>query len=308
MTTRELGRTGIQVFPVGLGGMPLSVEGRPEEPRALETLKAALDAGMTFIDTANVYCFDERDLGHNERLIAKALDLSGKKKSVVVATKGGLNRRGTYWPRDASPKFLRLSCEKSLKALGLEAIALYQLHAPDEKVPFEDSVGELSRLKEEGKILHVGLSNVSLQELDRAQKIVRIESVQNRCHPLNSQDYANGLLQACEKQGVSYLPYSVVGGHVGHARVADTPLLQELGKKYEHGPYAVMVAWHLDKSRSIIPIPGASKPSSAKNSALAAGLTLSAEDVLKIDGLGVRPSGIGPRRWRWFGALLPRWE
>ena len=283
--TRELGRTGIKVFPVGLGAMPMSVSGRPEEARALEVIKAALDAGMTLIDTANVYCLDEGDLGHNERLISKALELFGRKKSVVVATKGGLNRRGTAWPNDASPKFLRLSCEKSLKALKVEAIVLYQLHAPDPKVPFEESVGELSRLKEEGKILHVGLSNVDREELDRAQKIVRIESVQNRCHPLSSDDYTNGLLQACEKQGVSYLPYSVVGGHGGHVRVADQPLLQELGKKYEHGPYAVIVAWHLAKSQRIIPIPGASKVASAQNSALAAVLKLSSEDVLKIDAL-----------------------
>ena len=279
--TRELGRTGIQVFPVGLGAMPMSVTGRPEEAGALEVIRAALDAGMTFIDTANVYCLNEGDLGHNEILIRKALELYGRK--AVVATKGGLNRRGTAWPNDASPKFLRLSCEKSLKALNVEAIALYQLHAPDAKIPFEDSVGELSRLKEEGKILHVGLSNVDREELDRAQKIVRIESVQNRCHPLSSDDYTNGLLQACEKQGVSYLPYSVVGGHGGHVRVADHPLLQELGKKYEHGPYAVIVAWHLAKSQRILPIPGASKVASAKNSALAAGLKLSSEDVLKID-------------------------
>lgn len=283
---RELGRTGIRVFPIGFGGMPLSLAGRPEEARALMVLKAALDAGMTLIDTANVYCLDERDIGHNEILIRKALELNGKTASVTVATKGGLNRRGADWPRDASPRALRLSCEKSLMALKTETIALYQLHAPDPKVPFEDSIGELARLKEEGKIRHVGLSNVSVVELHRAQKIVRVESVQNRCNPFDGDDYFDGMLQACEEQGLSYLPHSVVGGQRNHVRAAQHPVLQELGRKYNCGPYAVIVAWHLAKSDRVIPIPGASKVESALSSASAAGLKLAPEDVLQIDALG----------------------
>src|SRR6185369_4780054 len=146
---RELGRTGIQVFPVGLGGMPLSLESRPPEARALEVLKASLDAGVDFIDTANVYCPDNNDLGHNERLIRKALEQNRKTDSVVVATKGGCDRRGADWLRNGDPKFLRRSCEASLRELKANAITLYQLHAPDTKVPFADSVGELARLKQE---------------------------------------------------------------------------------------------------------------------------------------------------------------
>src|SRR5581483_577580 len=139
---------------------------------------------------------------------------------------------------------------------------------------------------QEGKILHVGLSNVSVEQLAQAQKIVRVESVQNRCNPFDPRDYRDGMIRACEEQGVSYLPYSVVGGHTGHARAARHPTLLELGKKYGCGPYAVIVAWHLAKSDRVIPIPGASRVESALSSARAVELKLSAEDLKKIDSLG----------------------
>lgn len=281
---RRLGRTDLAFFPVGLGGMPLSISGRPDEARALETLAAALDAGVDFIDTANVYCLDDSDIGHNERLIAKALKLAGR-RDVLVATKGGLARPGGAWTNDARPAFLRASCEKSLEALGVEAVGLYQLHAPDPKVPFEESVGELKRLRDEGKIRHVGLSNVDLGELDRALKLVRVESVQNRCNPFDAADYAGGFLRACEERGVTYLPYGVVGGHRGQARTADHPLLQELGRKYGASPYRVVVAWHLAQSPAVLPIPGASRPESIRDCAAAPALRLDAADVKRIDAL-----------------------
>jgi aryl-alcohol dehydrogenase-like predicted oxidoreductase len=280
---RELGRTGIWVFPVGLGAMPLSMPGRPNEARALAVIHAAVDAGMNFIDTANVYCTDDKEIGHNERLVQNALKLSGMTKAVTVAAKGGVNRRQRRV--DASPKFLRESCIKSLKALKRETITLYQLHSPDDEVPFEDSVGELSRLKDEGKILHVGLCNVTTAELWRAQRIVRIESVQNGCNPFDAGDYNNGMLKACEKQGVSFLPHSVIGGKPLCTSIVQHPLLIDLAKKYDADPYAVVVAWHLGKSKRVIPIPGASRPKSAESSASAARLKLSPGDVRRIDAI-----------------------
>lgn len=285
MSRRALGRTGLSFFPVGLGAMPLSVAGRPDEARALETLKAALAAGVDFIDTANVYCLDQPDIGHNERLIAKALKAAGR-KDVLIATKGGLDRPGGAWTNDARPEFLRASCEKSLQALGVEAIGLYQLHAPDSKVPLEESMGELRRLKEEGKVLHVGVSNFDADEIERALKVVRIESVQNRCNPFSPEDYRDGVLAACERHGLTYLPYSVVGGHRGQARTAGTPLLRELGAKYGVSPYRVVVAWHLAQSPAVLPIPGASRPESIRDSAAAAELRLEAADLERIDALG----------------------
>lgn len=285
MKRRALGRTGLTFFPVGLGGMPLSIAGRPDEARALATVAAALEAGVDFIDTANVYCLDDGDVGHNERLIAKAVKASGR-KDVLIATKGGLARPGGAWTNDARPAFLRASVEKSLKALGVDAIGLYQLHAPDSKVPLEESMGELKRLQDEGKLRHVGVSNFDEGELRRALKVVRVESLQNRCNPFDGGDYSDGLLDVCEREGVTYLPYSVVGGHRGQYKVGDHPLLQELGAKYRASPFAVTVAWHLAKSPSVLPIPGASRPESIRDSASAAALSLDPADVKRIDALG----------------------
>lgn len=282
---RQLGRTGRSLFPVGLGAMALSVQGRPDEARASATLRAALDAGVDLIDTADVYCLDEGELGHNERLIRKALADAGR-SDVLVATKGGLRRPGGAWTNDARPERLREACEASLKALGASAIGLYQLHALDAKVPLEDSVGELARLAREGKIVHIGLSNVDAGELERALKVARVESVQNRCNPFDSGDYADGMLAACEKHGISYLPYSTVGGHRGQARVGAQPLLAELGRKSGASPYAVVVAWHLAKSPRVLPIPGASRPESIRDSAGAASLRLDPADLRRIDALG----------------------
>jgi aryl-alcohol dehydrogenase-like predicted oxidoreductase len=280
---RELGRTGIWLFPVGLGAMSLSMRGRPEESDALAVIHAAIDAGITFIDTANVYCSNDNDIGHNERLIEEALKSRGMTKSVTIATKGGVDRR--QHKVDASPMFLRESCINSLRALEREAITLYQLHSPDDKVPFEDSVGELSRLKEEGKILHLGLCNVTLAELKRAQEIVRIESVQNSCHPFSAGIYSEGMLSTFDQQGVSFIPHSVVGGKSLCASVVKHPVIIDLGEKYGVGPYAVVVAWHLAKSQRVIPIPGASRAESTVSSASAASLKLAPSDVSRIDAI-----------------------
>ncbi|MDX6770426.1 MAG: aldo/keto reductase [Elusimicrobiota bacterium] len=285
MRRRHLGDTGLTFFPVGLGAMPLSVAGRPDEARALETLAAALEAGVDFIDTANVYCLDDADLGHNERLVAKAVKASGR-KGVLIATKGGLARPEGRWVNDARPAFLRESVEKSLKALGTDAIGLYQLHAPDPKVPLEDSVSELKRLQEEGKIVHIGLSNVDEEELERALKVSRVETVQNRCNPFRGEDYSGTMLVTCLARRVTYLPYGVVGGHRGQSKVGDHPLLKEIARAHGASPYAVTVAWHLAQGPAVLPIPGASRPASILDSVSAAALTLSEGEVDAITALG----------------------
>jgi len=283
--TRELGSTGLKVFPIGLGGMPMSIQGRPDEKQSIATIHAAIDAGVNFIDTANVYCLDNDDIGHNERLIAKALREKKVFDKVIIATKGGLARPKGDWTVDGRPEFIRKSCELSLKALGVEAITLYQLHSPDPNVRYQDTIAELAKMKVEGKIIHVGLSNVSEDQLDLAQKIVRIESVQNRCHPLFQRDYKSGLIAHCAKQKVSYLPWSPVGGGRTHASVAQHSPLPELAKKYNTSAYGVILAWHLGKGANVIPIPGASKGSSISDSAKAVNVTLDPKDSALIDQL-----------------------
>jgi aryl-alcohol dehydrogenase-like predicted oxidoreductase len=284
---RELGCTGIRLFPVGLGAMPLSMRDRPVRSDALAVIDAAVDAGINFIDTANVYCLDENDIGHNEQLIQEALRLRGVTKLITVATKGGVDKRQRKV--DASPGFLRESCINSLRVLEREAITLYQLHSPDDDIPFEDSIGELSRLREEGRILHIGLCNVTVAELKRAQEIVRIESVQNRCHPFSAEAYSDGMLSACDQQGISFFPHSVVGGKRLCTSIVENPLFVDLGRKYSVSPYVVVIAWHLTKSERVIPIPGASRPESTVCSASAASLALAPNDVSRIDALARRP-------------------
>jgi aryl-alcohol dehydrogenase-like predicted oxidoreductase len=279
---RELGRTGLPIFPIGLGAMQLSMNNPPDEEDAMEVVRTALEAGMNFIDTANVYCTDHSGVGHNERLIAKALKLFGASQSVIVATKGGVDRARRKI--DATPQFLRASCIDSLRALECEAITLYQLHSPDDQVPLEESLGELSRLKEEGKIIHIGICNVTLREFECARRSARIESVQNRCNPVNAEDYQDGFLDVCEAAGVSYIPHSVIGGKTASRSLVQHSAIADLAEKYGAGSHALIVAWHLSKSRRVIPIPGASRAESAHSSAMAAYLTLLPEDVRLLDG------------------------
>jgi aryl-alcohol dehydrogenase-like predicted oxidoreductase len=230
-----------------------------------------------------VYCLDNNDIGHNERLICKALKTWPYRHEVWVTTKGGLERPGGDWTENAKPKDLRKACESSLKALGVEHIFLYQLHAPDSRVPLEDSVGEISRLHEEGKVLHVGVSNVSVDELGRAQSVTRIETVQNRFNPMCQRDSYNGVLDACKAQGVTYIAYSPVGGGYQHIELAQHELLVELAQKHGATPYQVMLSWCLSKGEHVLPIPGASKIKSILDSVASVGVTLSLSEIKRID-------------------------
>lgn len=284
MERRRFGPTDYEVTIIGLGGMPLSIEGRPSTDEAVRVVHAALDAGVTLIDTADVYCLDDDDIGHNEQLISRALwSWSGDPDAVLVCTKGGLRRPGGAWTRDARPEQLRAACERSLSALGVDRIAVYQLHAPDSKVPFAESVGALARLRDEGKIEHVGLSNVGVAQLDEARAIVPIVSVQNRCNAFDRGAFDEGIVAACEERGIAFLPYSPVGGGHGQARTKTSRCLREVGARHGASPYQVALAWLLAKSPAMFPIPGASKVESILSSVGAVELALSADEVARID-------------------------
>lgn len=282
---RELKAMGRMIRPIGLGAMPLSISGRPAESQAFDVLEAFVEGGGDFIDTANVYCLNDSEIGHNERLIHRGLTRIGKRDAVLVATKGGMRRPRGAWKVDANPKWLRTSCEKSLKDLGSDAIAMYQLHAPDLTMKFGDSLGELIRLKEEGKILHIGLSNVELKQLVFALRHTTIASVQNRCNPFSKQDFDNGLIRMCQSKDIAYIAYSPMGGHHGHLRMRAHPLFQRLSQKYGASPYCVVLAWLLRKGEHIIPIPGASRISSVRDATRALGIKLEPGDIAQIDRL-----------------------
>lgn len=267
---------------IGLGAMPLSIQGRPSEPDALKVIETALELGVDFIDTANVYCLSNEDIGHNERLIAKALKAWGNRTRVRVATKGGLERPEGAWTQNAKPKALRLACEKSLKALDTERIFLHQLHAVDPEVPLEDSVGEFLRLQEEGKIEHIGLSNVDVEQIERARKIAPIETVQNRFNPLCQRDVYNGVLETCLKHKITYIAYSPVGGGHWVHELGEHSTLLDIARKYAITPYQVMLAFALSRGPHVIAIPGASKISSITDSMKALGVTLESDDLKRI--------------------------
>lgn len=284
---RELNDTGIHVFPLGLGGMPLSIAGRPPAEQAFAVIQSFLEGGGDFIDTANVYCLDDDDIGHNERLIADALDRLGARDRVLVATKGGVRRPKGDWTVDGDPAWLRQSCEASLRALRVDCITLYQLHAVDRKVGLQRSLEELIRLRGEGKIRHIGLSNITPVDLELALTMTPIVSVQNRCNPLEQNDFRNGMVDLCAARGVTYIPHSPVGGHHGHVRLPDHPILRRLARRHQASTYQIALAWLLAKGPHILPIPGASKPASIIDSLGAVRVQLDAEEVAAIDEGGV---------------------
>ena len=285
MMQRTLGSSPYQVVPLGLGGMPLSLDRRPPEAQAIVVIDTFLEAGGDFIDTANVYCINDDDIGHNERLIAKALRELGKTNDVLVATKGGLRRPKGRWEVDGHPDFIRVSCEKSLKDLGVDCIALYQLHAVDPQVPFADTLGELARLKDEGKLVHIGLSNVTAQQLEVALTEVLVVSVQNRCNALEKRDFHNGLVALCGRRGVAFIPHSPVGGYMSHVRINSQPVVKEIADRHGVSTYQIMLAWLLAKGDHIFPIPGASRPASIRDSMDALQLQLTEEDIRAIDAM-----------------------
>jgi aryl-alcohol dehydrogenase-like predicted oxidoreductase len=214
------------VYPIGLGCMPLSAVGRPDRGGAVATIHAALDAGVELLDTADAYAIDQDDIGHGERLIAEAL--RGRRDDALVATKGGHVRHGTAWGLDGTPTHLRAACEASLRNLDREAIELYQLHRPDPRVPFSESVGALRDLRDEGKIVGVGLSNVTAAQLDEAAAIVPIAAVQNELSLGYPDPLVNGEVDACSAYGIPLLAWSPLGG-MAAARLGPRPQQRRAG-------------------------------------------------------------------------------
>lgn len=282
---RRLDNTNIEVYSIGLGAMPLSLNNRPDAKQAHTVIEAFIQGGGNFIDTANVYCKDESEIGHNERLIEKTLSSLNQKSNIIIATKGGVTRKGENWITNGNPDFLRQSCEKSLKDLKTDSIFLYQLHAPDPDIALTDSVGELLNLKNEGKIQHIGLSNVNVEQIRLALSITQIMSVQNRCSLFDKRSFTNGVIDFCEKNNITFIAHSPVGGHFQHKQLTDNALLKQLAEKHNASAYQIVIAWLLRKSTSILPIPGASKVSSITDSLQTINIDLNKKDMQCLDSL-----------------------
>ncbi|MGY1809241.1 aldo/keto reductase [Blastococcus sp. SYSU D00669] len=275
------------VSAIGLGAMPLSTkEDRPSPSDAEAVVHAALDAGVTLIDTADAYSRDEAEFGHNESLVAAALrSYGGSAGDVLVATKGGHTRRGRDWELDGTPSHLRRACEASLRRLGVEAIGLYQFHRPDPATPWEESMGGLRALVDDGLVRMVGISNADVAQIDSAREICgdALVSVQNQFSP--GYRSSHGELEHCAAHGLAFLPWSPFGGVSAAGSLdAAAPAFAEVAEELGVSVYRVTLAWHLAQADVVVPIPGASRVSSIEDSAAAADLELSAPHLARLNG------------------------
>jgi pyridoxine 4-dehydrogenase len=266
----------LTVNRLGFGAMRLTgdgIWGPPKDPaNAVAVLRRAIELGVNFIDTADSY-------GPNvsEELIADAL--APYPKDLVIATKGGWNRPGpNQWTHDASPAHLREAVEGSLKRLGLDRIDVYQLHIPDPVVPLDASIETLANMKAEGKIRLLGLSNVTVEHIERARKIVPIVSVQNR-YSFADREWDN-VVDYCERNGIAFIPWFPLGA----GRVAGR-LLEGIAKARKVKPIQVALAWLLKRSPIMLPIPGTSSIAHLAENVQSASLQLSEKEYLELTGI-----------------------
>lgn len=287
--SRQIGRR--KVSALGLGAAGLSVGPHPPENESIATIVAALDAGLTLIDTAACYVPSHEAPGHNEALIAKALaEWAGDPSQVVVATKAGVERIATGGTLETDfrpcghPDDIRRQCEISLHSLGCEAIDLFQLHDPNNGVPLLETMGAFRALQDEGKVIHVGLSNVTVAQIREAQTVVDIAAVQNSFSPGNRS--AGDVIRYCESNDITFLAYSPLGGLGERARSLPdhNPAFAEVAQERGISPQRVALAWELQLSPAVLPIPGARRPSTIRDSAAALELELTGDEMARLGG------------------------
>jgi aryl-alcohol dehydrogenase-like predicted oxidoreductase len=273
----------VRVSPIGLGCASLSIDHGDDQNRGQDAVAAALDAGVTLLDTALAYT-TMTEPNHNERLIRRVL-AQAPDREVLVATKGGHFRAGAAFPIDARPATLRRHCELSLRALGVEQLGLYQLHWPDPAVPIAESVGTLAQLQQEGKIARLGVSNVDLAQLAEAKRVATIVSVQNKFSLFHQA--GRDVLDYCTEAGIAFLAYSPLRG-LPSAEPAVAEQLAALAEVHVASPARVALAWLLAQSPRLIPIAGATRRSTVVDAASAGGLTLGAGELASLDAAGTR--------------------
>lgn len=264
--------------------MRLSTQRDRDEGRCLAVLRAALDAGVTFLDTADSYCWHADDRGHNERLIARALsEWGGDRSRIQVATKGGLTRPEGRWVPDGRARHLRAACEASRRALGVERIQLYQLHLPDPRTPLATSVRTLASMRRDGLIESVGLCNVKVGQIEEARGITEIAAVQVELSVWHDDNLLNGVAEYCIANGIPLVAYRPLGGRAGCGRLLADPLLAQLAARHAATPFEIALAWLLDLSPLVLPIPGATRPESVASLVRAHQLELGDDDRARLD-------------------------
>ena len=265
-TVRRLGYGAMRITGDGIWGPPEDHDG------AISVLRRAVELGLNLIDTADSYGPEV-----SEELIAEALH--PYPDDLLIATKGGLTRTGPgEWPPDGRPEHLREACEGSLRRLRLDTIELYQLHRPDPKVPYAESVGALKDLQKEGKIRHIGVSNVSVDELEEARGIVEVVSVQNQYNLTDRS--SEDVLERCAELGIAFIPWFPLAA--GDLAEPGGPV-DEIASRHDASPGQVALAWLLAHSPVMLPIPGTSSIEHLEENIAAAGLELSAEEVAELD-------------------------
>ncbi|AZS42968.1 General stress protein 69 [Microbacterium oleivorans] len=285
MSQRTLGP--FTVSAIGLGAMPVSMNGNgiPSHDDAVATVRAALDAGVTFVDTADIYAPSWDQMGHNERIVGDALaGWDGDRSSIVVATKGGITRTEQKdFGRDGSLEYLRSAVQKSLKNLQVDVIDLYQYHRPDRWMVYGEVMQNLKTLQDEGLVRTLGISNASVEEIQIAQEVLgegNLTSVQNEFSPRHPGSY--GELTYCVEHGIAFLPWSPLGGIGGAGSIGERfAAFAEIGADHGVSPQQVVLAWELSLGETVIPIPGASRPASITDSAKARDLVLSTDELAR---------------------------
>ena len=286
-STRSIGQ--FQVSPIGLGAMPSSMsQGElPSEKQAIETIHAAMESGISLIDTADIYAPSWDQMGHNEKLVAKALKAyGGRPDGVVIASKGGITRSPEGEGRDGSPEYLRAAVQKSLDALEVDVLDLYYWHRPDRSRLYAEVIETFAELKREGLIKEIGISNANVEEIQVAIDVLgdgELAAVQNEFSPRFNHT-SKPELDFCGEHGIAFLPWSPLGGTGGDAkRVGDSyPAIAQVAKDHGVSPQQVTLAWEMSLGDHVIPIPGASRPESIRDSAMATGLELSTEQLASI--------------------------
>jgi aryl-alcohol dehydrogenase-like predicted oxidoreductase/histidinol phosphatase-like enzyme len=272
---------------IGMGCMRLSTERDRDEARAIDVLHAAFDAGVTLVDTADAYCWDDTEVGHNERLVARALATwsprTGDRSQIRIATKGGLTRPQGEWVADGRARHLLAACEASRRALGVERIDLYQLHAPDPRVPFSTSVRALAALKQDGLIEHIGLCNVTVGQIEEASRIADIAAVQVELSIWNDGSLLSGVAEYCVTNGIRLIAYRPLGGPQRHRRTRSEPVLADLAARHGVSPFEIALAWLTDLSDLIVPIPGPTRVETVASLVRAHEIHLTDEDRATLD-------------------------
>jgi aryl-alcohol dehydrogenase-like predicted oxidoreductase/histidinol phosphatase-like enzyme len=266
-----------------IGAMRLST-GERDDDRSVTVLHAAFDAGVTLVDTADAYCHDASDAGHNERLIARALDTwTGDRANVRVATKGGLTRPDGRWLPDGRAKHLAAACDASRRALGVERIHLYQLHAPDPRTPLSTSVRALAALQRDGAVESIGLCNVTVGQIEEARSIADIAAVQVELSVWKDDNILNGVAAFCMENGIRLLAYRPLGGPDRARRLAADPALAAIAARHGASACEVALAWLMDLSEVIVPVAGITRIDTARSIARAAGIAFDDEDRERLD-------------------------